>query len=201
MSQKKISPAIEKEILAKATEGATNRAIAEWLRGRHGLKISHQSVGKLLKQTRQARGEVAKAVVRDVLVKTVVGDLARLTREQIRVAKLGTRLHKRAVTALDESDRVRASVLDDQEMSTKDKLSLLDASSRSLADLCDLALKTTDRAAKLADLKLHYAGADSKDDKDAETAPNDELLARLDSLASRSHAARAAAEDDPEPSA
>lgn len=75
---KKLTPTLRREILEKAALGSSAREIAAWLAAERGVKVSHQAVGNALRQVRTERADVAKAVVREVLVKTVGGDLAHL---------------------------------------------------------------------------------------------------------------------------
>lgn len=87
-----IPPKFEADILAKAGEGLTTRAIAAWLKETHNVDTSHKTVAKLIARHRAERADVAKAIVREQLGKTVNADIARL--EQIRAG-----LAKRAAKA------------------------------------------------------------------------------------------------------
>lgn len=82
MATKKLSPDLHTEILVQSARGGTNRAIAEWLLAEHGVKISHQAVGRFLKETHVERGEVATEVTRAHLAPKITADLDRL--EEIR---------------------------------------------------------------------------------------------------------------------
>lgn len=79
---RKISPALEREVLKKSVAGQSTREIAAWLDAEHGVKVTHQTVANLLRQTQETRADVAKSVVREALVGQLVPDLERL--EQIR---------------------------------------------------------------------------------------------------------------------
>lgn len=189
---KKISPKLEKEILAKAAEQYSNRDIAKWLKDERGIKISHQAVGNMLRQTRDARAEVAKVVVRQTLGKTIVSDLDRLNREQNRVERLGRRMYRRAIAALDALEGAAVGT-----MSSED----LKVAIAGVGDFADLALKATDRVTKLAGVKLHLSGADAENDQSRGAASaSDELLAKLDSLADRLSPGERPESGDPEAS-
>lgn len=189
--QRKITPALEKEILAQAAEGNSARTIAAWLLAERGLKITHQAVGQLLRHTRQTRAEVAKVVVREQLAKTVLSDLERLDRSLKKVGRIELRTHSLALRYLE-----RLANLEESEGKRADfdsKKAKEEARARTLAFehahfFVDAALKATDRVRALANTKLHFSGADEEDDGDLsrmKKTANDELLTRLDRLADR----------------
>lgn len=194
---KKISPALEKEILAKATEGASSRAIAAWLHTERGVKVSPQAVQRVLKLSSQTRAEVARAVVREKLSKTVISDLDRLGREQTRVEKLTKRLYRVAVRSLDTLERLsgaqpKTQTVDQMidSMSAKPTVEEIQMAVAVVHDAADAALKATDRATKLAALKLKLSGADPDAGKEPEPVDDDEFRRKVSSLADRLASAR-----------
>lgn len=184
---RKLTPALEREILAKATSGDSSRTIAAWLLAERGVTYSRQGVEKLLKQTRVDRAEVAKLVVREQLGPCVVSDLDILKREQERVEKLTARLHSRAHSALDAVEKA-----DTSELCSPKESKLLASGACMLADL---ALKSSDRVRALADRKLHFSGADDGDGINELAAAAERVTGRLDSLAAKLAAARRAEKD------
>jgi hypothetical protein len=148
---RKLTPQLEKEILKKATDGESTRAIAEWLGTARGIKISRQAIGKLLKHTRETRAEVATIVVREHLGKTVISDLERLAREGKRASRLGTRLYNEAHAMLEE---LRSS---GDSLETKSKLA------NGIAKMAKTALDATARVESIASQRLKFAGADGAD--------------------------------------
>lgn len=84
---RKITPNLEKDVLAKAAEGMTTRAIAAWLNEAHGVKVTHVRVAALLKATRETRADVAASVTREALRPHVTSDLERLDEIRKEVAE------------------------------------------------------------------------------------------------------------------
>lgn len=78
---RKITPDMEPMVHAKATSGASTRAIAEWL-GTQGIKISHVAVGKFLRDTEAVRSHAVSAMVREVLLPEIRTDLEHLVELQ-----------------------------------------------------------------------------------------------------------------------
>ena len=117
---RKITPDLEREILAHAAQGMSTRAIAEWCGRERGVKIAHASIADLLAKTRETRGEVAAAVTREALRPHVTSDLDRL--EEIRAEAAARR--KRALDLDDCShlDYVRLAQLEADLLDRKLKL-------------------------------------------------------------------------------
>jgi hypothetical protein len=165
---RKITPNLEREIMAKAADGESPQAIAAWLEKERGVKISRQAVFNRLKQTRVERAEVAKVVTREKLSKSVGSDLEGLTREQGRVESLALLAYDEAVCAFQTMAKHRSGEhVDKAEL----KVAVM-----MVATAAELALKTTDRAIKLATVKLHLSGADVDDSKLDVTKMTDEEL-------------------------
>ena len=80
MAAKTIPENIQEIILDLAGKGKSVRAIADALVTLHGYKTSHMAVQRCLKELRQGRAEVAKAVVREELAPVLTNDLRRLER-------------------------------------------------------------------------------------------------------------------------
>lgn len=78
---RKIPPNLEPMIHAKASAGASTRAIAEWL-GTQGLKISHVAVGRFLRETEAVRSHAVAAMVKEVLLPEIKTDLEHLVELQ-----------------------------------------------------------------------------------------------------------------------
>jgi plasmid stabilization system protein ParE len=184
---RKITPELEKEILAKAAEGDSSRMIAEWLLEARGVKVCHQAVNQMLRQTRQTRADVAKGVVREVLTGQVMTDLGRLAESQNRVCSLEARLHQRAHKMLDTLESFEDG--DGDATAAEIKSAIMGATVSA-----ELALKASDRVRAITDTKLHFAGADAEESGDnapeAMRAVQDELLGRLSRLASTGEAGR-----------
>jgi hypothetical protein len=185
MGIRKITPRLEVEILTKATEGASTRAIAQWLRDERGVTVSHQAVANLLRQTRQTRAEVAKVVVREQLAKTVLSDLDRLDRSLRKIVRVETRAHNLAIHYLERLAKTAA--VQDGPSNAAEKRSTKNLERAEF--FVDAALKATDRVRTLVVAKLHYSGADGADDEGElgrlKKGAGDELLSRLDVLADR----------------
>lgn len=192
----KISPTLEREILALAADGKSATEISAWLLAERGVKISRQNVNKRLRQTRVARADVAKAVVREALTKTVVSDLDRLSREQVRVERLGRRLHARTIRSLDAIETAIAHAKEPQKgPAAKEALKDLKIALLTVESFADLALKATNAAAKLADRKLHFSGADADDESHSELADAEQRIhGRIDSLTASLRAQEASEE-------
>lgn len=101
----RIPPALEDAVFAKAGEGLSSRQIVAWLLATHEVSTSHTTVSKLLAKRRTERADVAKAVVREQLGKSLNADIARL--EEIRAD-----LAKRASGAADTRDFVKLTELE-----------------------------------------------------------------------------------------
>lgn len=191
---RKITPNLEKEILAKAADGGSTRAIAAWLLAEHGVKVTHQAVAHLLRQTRQTRAEVAKVVVREQLSKSVISDLGRLEREQRRMERLSKRLHRLAIRSIDKVEQMSGngpvaasveelvhSVTQSEDVTPEQAALVVSAAS----DMADAAMKATDRVTKLSALKLKLSGANDEEKATDDAAADDELARKLDGLAKR----------------
>jgi len=168
---RKITPVIEKEILRKAADGESSRAIAAWLLASRGLKITHQAIAKVLRGTRQERGEVAKAVVRERLTKTVVSDLDGLDaerecamRERERLGKVAARLHKEAIALFDSLESV------DADQKSAATIAVMKAAESALK-ATEAMLKASDRVVKVIDTRLHFSGADESPSDPTEATP------------------------------
>lgn len=147
----KLSPDLERIVLAKAGEGMTTDAIAAMLGAEYSIRISGQAIRKRLAQTRIERGVVATAIARESLRPAVLDDLGVLARERGRVRRLATMMYREA---------------------TSDERSV-----GGRAVFGDLYLKALDRLVKIIDTRLHYAGADAG--ADAEKVSDDELENKL----------------------
>lgn len=51
----KLSPSVLREILARRARGESNRQLAAWVAKEHGVKISHQAIGKLVQRVDGAK--------------------------------------------------------------------------------------------------------------------------------------------------
>jgi len=172
----KISPKLEKEMLAKAADGLSAGEIVTWFLKDHGIKISRAAIGKRLHQTRVERSEVAKAVVREHLTKTVVSDLDRLAEEQQRVERLGRRLYGIADKAVGAIERAQAG--------EKVDAFELEAAMQAAPSFSALAFRSTAEASRLAQARLHYSGADADDEGASEVAEAERRVrGRVDSIA------------------
>jgi len=167
---KKLTPALERDVLARAAGGESADAIAVWLKKAHKVVISGRALRNRLRATREERSEVVKAVVREKLAPMVASDLDHLERIRTEIAEdrvlargLITKLAKGEATTEAEAGSwdVREAMV----------------WSKQYVKLTELELKAVDR-------KLHYAGADAPDDPNAELASAAERLdSRLDRLA------------------
>lgn len=84
----KLSPQLEREVMARATAGESADALSAWLLGTHQVKISGRALRLRLARTRTERADVAKAVVRETLGKSIGTDLDRLERLARKAEKL-----------------------------------------------------------------------------------------------------------------
>ena len=57
----KLTPAIERALLARAKSGGSNRQLAAWLSEQHGVSVSHQTIGNLLNRATPRKGGEIKA--------------------------------------------------------------------------------------------------------------------------------------------
>lgn len=144
MATRKISPELEKELLKRSAEGHTTRALSAWVLAEKGIKISHQAIGNLLRQTRRERSEVTKAVVREQLTKTVTADVDVLGETQDELRRVKALLLARALRDL-EAERVIVSEGETKEASVE--------SVEQFRKVCDTLTKVTNT-------KMHFAGAD-----------------------------------------
>lgn len=167
MSNIKITPELQRALLARAAKGASSPELAAWLAAEHGLHVTERAIRKRLAQTHEERADVAKAVVREAIGPHIVDDLALLTSELDKVAKLSERLHKRSHAMLDR--------LDESETQADSPADPDDAAAASR--MADQALKASDRVAKLTETKLHFAGAD--DDSNAKQGALADIFAKL----------------------
>jgi uncharacterized membrane protein YccC len=91
--------------------------VAEWLQREHGVTISERQLRRNLAQVREARGDVAKAVVRTELTKTLVGDLQRLSEICVELKERKERI----AGSEDRSDRLEWERLTALEIKTIDR--------------------------------------------------------------------------------
>jgi hypothetical protein len=117
-----------------------------------GLTVSHTAIGRFLSRTKASRADAAKNVVREKLVGGLTEDLDRLELEAARLAKMARTLGGRI-----EADKATA----------KETLRYF---------------RVVDRLAKLTDLKLHYAGADTPDDTAKDDGATERVLAKIRSM-------------------
>ena len=159
-------------MLAKAGEGASTREIAAWLKAEHGVETTHGTVHRVLDRMRSQRADIAKAVVREKLAKSVVSDLDALDVERNRLRMMSARLyrrHKQACEAAEDPESGGGFAMH-----------------QAIAGVTKSYLEVVDRIAKVVDLKLHYSGADTPDDTLSSLAEADRRVAsRLDRLAQR----------------
>lgn len=155
MANEKITPEHEAAIKRLKGKGQTTRQIAEAMKA-SGLKISHAAIARFLERTRESRAEVTKAKVRDALGDAVLSDLDELEVERKRLVRLaekfGTSLEKTPTTNLEAIGSKSRNY------------------SRVLGDL-----------AKITDLRLHYAGADTPDEP-VDNGAADRVLAKLQGI-------------------
>lgn len=119
-----------------------------------GVPISHTSISRFIKRSRSARVDAAKAVVREQLVGGLTEDLDRIELEASRLAKMAE-----TIGAKIERGEAKAS----------EHLRYL---------------RIVDRLAKLTDLKLHYAGADTPDDKHDDSSA-ERVMAKIATILER----------------
>lgn len=170
----KVDRVLEKELIAKSAKGWSARRISTWLRTERGITVSAQALNARFRQTRLERGEVAKAVTREILVPQLTDDLGVLSAEKDRAVRLVERLWAQVQQRLDEQERAKTAA---------EKT----AAAFAVRDAVEIHLKAQDRVGKFVDLKLHYAGADSDDEGDAEVAEaGDRIRSRLAVLAANS---------------
>lgn len=157
MAVRKIPKELEPEIIARTAQGASARQIADWLLADHGVSVKRQSVLAFLHRTGNERAEVAKAVVREVLTRTVTSDLEHL--EEIR-----NELRERRKKAAEALDALVRSSVDPEPPEGKDpkverRRLYTEAmiASRMYTKIIELEIKCLDR-------RLHYSGADNTDE-------------------------------------
>lgn len=92
----KIPPEREADILAKAGEGWPHHQIAAWLLSEHQVEVSRQAISKLLARVQGERSQVAKAIVREHLARTLTPDLDLLDEQTANVRELAKSLFERA---------------------------------------------------------------------------------------------------------
>lgn len=163
MSTRKITPDLERKILAESAKGNSSRAIAAWLLKEHGVTVTHQYVGKLLHQTRLERADVTKAVVQATLLPLVAGDVKVLGDQQARLDADIVGFRERVQRAIE-----REKELEKNPERLPAAARMTDEASRTLLRAEDLLTKVTDR-------KLHYSGADGGED-DPEGTPRPTIM-------------------------
>lgn len=117
-----------------------------------GGKVSHTSISRFLARSRETRADAAKAIVREQLVTGLPVDLDRIEREASRLASIADVLGEKV-----QGGTARGT----------------DAGRY---------FKSIDRLAKLTDLKLHYAGADTPDKDPVDDGAVDRVLAKLQAM-------------------
>lgn len=75
LMKKNIPPDIVLQIQNRAANGNSYRSIGDWLLKEHGIKYSHVSIAKCVKQGREMRTDFAKEIVKPYLEKTLTKDL------------------------------------------------------------------------------------------------------------------------------
>ncbi len=157
-TRNKIPPDAESGILEQAGKGRSLREICDWLETTHGVRVSPNAIRKKLAKGRADREVIAKAVVRERIVKTVTSDIDQLDRDTRRLKRLATSLYKLALRKpLAEVGRTTTS---------------------------QVYAAIVEQVRKLVDLKLHYSGADTPDDPLAQLADAERrVTGRLDRLA------------------
>jgi hypothetical protein len=83
---------LEGEVLAQAGANLSVRQIADWLATAHGVKVGSATVARFLAKHRAERADVAKAVVREQLGKTLNADISRLEEIRAGLAKRSAKL-------------------------------------------------------------------------------------------------------------
>lgn len=156
-AKRKISPDLEREILKRSASGLTGPEIVAWLLAEHGIKVTRQSINVLIRETRQERSEVAKAVTREALTGHVVSDLDILKRSLQRVERLERRLHVKANRLLTIADKaIKGEAGSDGEPMSID---LVVMASEGANDAAAIALKASAEVRAQVDTKLGFAGA------------------------------------------
>lgn len=117
---RKISPELEREILAHAAQGLTTRAISDWCERERGVRVAHTTIGSLIAKTRETRADVAAAVTREALRPHVVSDLDRL--EEIRAEAAARRARAIDLDDCSHLDYVRLAQLEADLLDRKLKL-------------------------------------------------------------------------------
>lgn len=79
MASRSIPEKFHELVFELGSSGKSNRAIADHL-GTLGIKTTHAAVGRLRRERREERSEIAKEVVREQLAPTLTADVRRLER-------------------------------------------------------------------------------------------------------------------------
>jgi hypothetical protein len=87
-----VTPDVEDFIALKAGSGLSSRAISALLLSEMGVTLSFKGVSKEMSRRRAERSEVARAVVREKLGRTLLSDLDRLERIRKSVAARANRV-------------------------------------------------------------------------------------------------------------
>jgi hypothetical protein len=157
MSTRKLTPALEVEIMTKAAEGFSSRAIAAHLLEEHGVRLTFQTIAAYLARTREERGAITQAVVREKLAGVVVPGLDALGRETERVRRLCLRLYRQTKNLdsmnavalvrsyLAAADQLRKSV------ETTMRLAGADAPDQAHVEMLDAARRVGDRLERLGE--------------------------------------------------
>ncbi len=74
----RIPAELQEEVVRRAARGQHQKTICAWLRKRHRVVVSQQSISKLLAKHRVARSELSKHIVREHVSSTLPKDLAEL---------------------------------------------------------------------------------------------------------------------------
>lgn len=140
------------DVLEQNANGWSTRKIADWLGHAHGVKVSHHSVAELLKNQRQQREEITKALVRERLGRRLTLDLDALEAEGKRVRKVS----KLLFAAVDDGNLdqapayLKAAEQHRKLIETKLKFAGADTPDDSLSALADAERRFLDKLARAA---------------------------------------------------
>lgn len=73
--RERLSPELQLACEAKITEGKTLREISKWLLDEHNVSYSYVSLSRLIKRKSETRKEMADAIIKPFMEKTLASDL------------------------------------------------------------------------------------------------------------------------------
>lgn len=148
-----IPTALESAVLEQAITGSSNRAVAAWLKDKHGIEVSHVTVGRMVKRLRSERADIAKAVIREKLGTSLTTDLDRLEKHARQLDELADDCFGRI-----KSDATFAKGHD----KTGEPI---------YVDGHDTYAKLVEQIRKITDTKLDYSGAGQDDEAKMHIGP------------------------------